>query len=745
MASQAFEGLVAAPFVTGLHALGWGGDAPLWLLLGTLLVAQVSTNEDVQRWLGGPDLSRHTHARVASQVALGTGVMYLVGWGPVLASALVMVLANHLKWGVRPEIWRVVFGWSVVWILCGQAAISAGLIVSYVASPGASALAGLNLVLLFLVMRLLGVMSAERLAAEETVRTNERRFRALVQNSTDVVLITDASAVPIYASPSATRITGRAPEELVGADPYALVHPDDHQAMDEVLAAVRRHPGAQGALELRSRHPDGGWRWVEAVVRNLLDEPAVGGLVINYRDTTERRALSDKLRHEAFHDSLTGLANRALFSDRLAQAVLRPADGGAVPVVMLIDIDDFKSVNDSLGHAAGDALLVDLAGSLAACVRPGDTVARLGGDEFAVLIEGVDDPTQVERWAERVLRAVQRDVDLAGRRVPVTASIGVIAGQVGGSPDGLLRDADVAMYVAKAEGKGRFTVFRTGMSQAVHSRLQLKADLAEALAAGDQLVLDYQPVLELSSGRVSGVEALLRWNHPTRGRLAPAAFLWAAEETGLAVPLGLWTLREACSQLAVWQRSGPSWADVWVSVNLSLGQICGEPLLHDLDSTLAATGIDPSHLVLEVRETALVRDASRTGSVLAAIRARGVKVGVDDFGSSSSSLSYLSDFPVDLLKIDRSFASDAAEDNSVLIVQTIVELAGRLSVPVVAQGIESLACAARLRAISCTYGQGELFAAPGDPTRVAALVERLNAPAVPIPRTHRQALEALAR
>jgi diguanylate cyclase (GGDEF)-like protein/PAS domain S-box-containing protein len=735
VASQAFEGLVAAPVVLALHEFGWGGTAPLWLLLGSLVLAQASTNEDLQRRLGGPDLTRHTQSRLALQIGLGTSFMYLLGWGPVLTSALTLVLANHLKWGVNAEIWRPMLGWSVAAICGGQAAIAAGAVHSYVDTPGAHALAVLNVLLLFLLMRLLGVVSAERLSAEQAVRTNEQRFRALVQNSTDVVLITDAHAVPIYVSPSIMRVTGRSQEEVRGADPFALVHPDDRAGLEQMLAAVVATPGAERELELRVLHGDNTWHWVETYVRNLLDEPSVGGLVINFRDTTERRELENRLRHQAFHDPMTGLPNRAMFMDRLDQAGARQEHRGTAPIVMLIDVDDFKAINDSLGHLMGDELLVQVATSLRTVLPPAATLARLGGDEFAVMIEGLADPSEVESWAEQVLAAIQRDFQLGEHRLPVTASIGVSACTgAPTTPGELLRDADLAMYVAKAAGKGRFAIYETGMAQAMHSRLQLKIDLVDALAVGDQMVLDYQPVIELRSGRVVGVEALLRWNHPRLGQLLPGAFLPLAEESGLIVPLSRWVLLHACQQLATWQQSSPSFQDVAVGVNVSMTHVWHPGLLEDLDRSLLTTGIHPTRLVLEIKETALAHEAARSGGVLQQIRARGVQIAVDDFGASSSSLASLRDVPIDIIKIDKGFGTDAKGGNSAHIAQGIVELAHRLSLPVVAQGIESLGAAESLRAIDCAYAQGTLFARPTDPASITAFVTRFNKQPGP-PRT----------
>jgi diguanylate cyclase (GGDEF)-like protein/PAS domain S-box-containing protein len=595
-------------------------------------------------------------------------------------------------------------------------------------------------------MRLLGVahedrerQEVERQRAEAALRDSERRFRALVHNATDIIVVADAQGIPTYVSPSSERITGHTAASMIARDPRSLLHPDDVPSIDTALATAMLEPDGESRLELRYRHADGSWHWHEAVFRNLMDEPAVRGLVINHRDVTERHDLEEQLRHQAFHDQLTGLANRALFMDRLEHALARQQRDDSTLAVMLIDLDDFKSINDSLGHLAGDQLILAAAENLRSCLRPADTVARLGGDEFAVLLDEVPGLTELRSSAERLLDALKRTYSLGGHDLPVTASVGVaVAADTRPTAEELLRNADVAMYVAKGGGKGRVAVYEPGMHLAVHERLQIKADLAHALAAGDQLTLDYQPIVELSSGRPVGVEALVRWDHPHRGRVMPDEFIPAAEESGLILPLGRWVLAEACRQVGEWRRDDPGLSDLTVSVNISGTQLESPELLQDVHDALAGSGVDPASLVLEITETVLVSDTDVVERAVRQLKDLGVKIALDDFGTGCSSLRYLQRFPLDLIKIDRCFVTDVSSDPSqALIADTIVRLANGLGLATVGEGIEHTDDAAMLQEVHCRYGQGYLFSRPGPPSRIRGLLRsRAQSPtAVPRPRT----------
>jgi len=384
------------------------------------------------------------------------------------------------------------------------------------------------------------------------LRRSEERFRSLVRNSSDVQLIADGDGRITYESAAVERVRGFRPEDRIGRQVLDDVHPDDRAWAAQLVRDVGRTPGAQVTAELRVRHADGSWLVIEAVAKNLIADPAVGGVVVNYRDVTARRALEDELKRQAFHDSLTGLANRALFADRLGHAISRAERSPTELAVLFLDLDDFKTVNDSLGHSEGDQLLVAVADRLRAAVRAGDTIARMGGDEFAILIE---DPSEDETPAEvgrRLLAQLEPPFVHGGKELFVRASIGIATTRARDhTADEVLRNADVAMYTAKSKGKNRLEVFEPGMHAAALTRLALKGDLERALERAE-FTLVYQPIVRLGGGRLSGVEALLRWQHRERGTVGPAEFIPVAEETGLILPLGRWVLQQACAQAAAW-------------------------------------------------------------------------------------------------------------------------------------------------------------------------------------------------
>jgi diguanylate cyclase (GGDEF)-like protein len=447
--------------------------------------------------------------------------------------------------------------------------------------------------------------------------------------------------------------------------------------------------------------------------------------------TQERNALAQAnesaatIRHQAQHDALTGLPNRILFVERVEQAMRAGGD----QAVLFVDLDDFKRVNDSLGHAAGDELLVAVARRLRASLRDTDTAARLGGDEFAVLVHdgGVELASKV---ASRIIAALREPVEVSGTRMPVQASVGIATALQQRDTDALLRNADVAMYAAKEGGKGRFAVFEPAMHDRLRDRVGLEADLRRALERGE-LVLAYQPLVSLADGGVVGAEALVRWQHPTRGLLSPAAFLPVAEESGLILPLGRWVLREACRQVGQWT-SGHGGRRLPISVNLSAHQLHHPGLVDEVVGALADTGLDPGALVLEVTESAVLRDHEVVAARLGALRARGVRIALDDFGTGYSSLSHLLYLPVDQLKIDRSFvrADDA-------IVAAILQLGQRLGLEVVAEGVETQAQAERLLALGCQLVQGYHFGRPQPAADFAGLLEGA-APASPVGATRRR-------
>jgi diguanylate cyclase (GGDEF)-like protein/PAS domain S-box-containing protein len=561
---------------------------------------------------------------------------------------------------------------------------------------------------------------AEQARADE--RRGEQRLRALVRHSSDVVVVIDPTSKVRWLAESVRGMLGYDPAELQGAHISDLVHPEEaHRAM-RLLGDAARRPGRVGMVSLRLRAADGAYRQLEVIADNLLADPDIDGILLNLRDVTERRVLEDQLRHQAFHDSLTGLPNRALFDDRLKQALVRLRRHGDRIAVIFIDLDDFKTVNDSLGHAVGDELLRTTSERLEATLRAQDTAARLGGDEFAVLVEELEGDDDGGEIAERVRLALQEPVTIGRHRLTPSASIGIASPEPTSTTDDVLGNADVAMYVAKERGKGQVVRFEPVMRERVVERLNLTADLGSAVTEG-QFFLDYQPVVELSTDAITGVEALIRWAHPTRGRVAPDQFIGLAESTGHIVPIGLWVLETACAQLRRWESEQPAAGGLQMHVNVSIRQIADPAFPADVREILATTGVAPERLTLEITEYLLLDDSDLMQAQLRDLKDIGVRLAVDDFGTGYSALSYLQAFPIDELKIDRSFVSGIDLDpEKARLIQGIVEIGHSLNLRVVTEGIEQPGEAALLRDIRSGYGQGFLFSRPVEPAVIAQLL-----------------------
>jgi diguanylate cyclase (GGDEF)-like protein len=484
-----------------------------------------------------------------------------------------------------------------------------------------------------------------------------------------------------------------------------------HAAM---AAPVREDGAVVGSLVTATPRPQRRYSQSERDTLSSLAELASLAL-------TDAKTVEDAM-HQAFHDSLTSLPNRALFVDRLEQGLKRGHRTRSPVAVLFLDLDSFKTINDSLGHAAGDDLLVAVAARLADCIRPGDTAARFGGDEFAVLLEDVGNAEAAERVAMRILYSLEAPFDVAGREVFISSSIGIALGD---SPaDDPIRDADLAMYRAKAEGKGRYVVFEPGMHAAVMERLELEADLQRAVER-DELLLHYQPVIDLVSGDIRGIEALVRWRHPVRGLVPPNAFIPLAEETRLMPQLGRWVLNEACRQGARWLTSCGLPEQFAVSVNISGRQLQSPGLVEDVAAALERANLAPEHLVLEITETVLMSDIEATIGKLKRLKALGVRLAVDDFGTGYSSLQYLRRFPIDILKIDKAFVDDIdGADADSTLARAIIDLGESFSLTVVAEGIEREAQRRRLLELGCGAGQGFLFTRPVDRMDMDVLLSR---------------------
>jgi diguanylate cyclase (GGDEF)-like protein/PAS domain S-box-containing protein len=571
--------------------------------------------------------------------------------------------------------------------------------------------------------------AADALASEQLVlRTSEERFRALVGNAGDVIAIVDRDGVIGYQSPAAERVWGFRPLQLIGTSLSALVRAEDQAGLQALLEGTQEAE-AETTLtaELHLMRPDGSLRVCELMMCNLLRDPGVAGIVATFRDVTERKAFETQLSHMALHDPLSGLPNRALFLDRLERALLRTSRRTRPVAVLFLDLDDFKVVNDSLGHEAGDQLLTMVAERLNQSIRPSDTVARLGGDEFTVLLEDVEGPTEAMEAADRVGVALRVPFTLAGREIVVRCSIGVaLSGDAHDRPEELLRNADMAMYRAKRDGKAGSAIFDHGMESRALERLEVETELRQALQR-EELRVFYQPIHSLADGRIVEFEALIRWAHPERGLLAAGAFVPLAEETGLIVPIGEWVLEEACRQLHVWQQRFPADPPLAMSVNLSARQFQSATLAEDIERTVRRTGLDPSTLKLEITESVVMKDAESAIAALQALKGLGIQLAIDDFGTGYSSLSYLKRFPVDTLKIDRSFVDGLGSDpQDTAIVRSVVALAKSLELSITAEGIETPTQQAHLTRLGCERGQGYLFSKPVPNTECDELL-RANA------------------
>jgi len=471
------------------------------------------------------------------------------------------------------------------------------------------------------------------------------------------------------------------------------------------------------------RHRDGRWIDVETVVAPMAaDDEHDDALVLTSREIGERKALEEQLRHEAFHDPLTGLPNRALFADRVEHALASARRTDTRAAVIFGDLDDFKLVNDTLGHAAGDDLLRMLAQRLRACIRDSDTVARLGGDEFAVLLERTD-PDDAELMARRIIESLGAPLTLMDRQMAPRVSLGIAVSDADArDPETLMRNADVAMYAAKRRGLGGLAHFEASMQTTAARDFEMADELERAVADG-RLELHYQPIVDLDTEEIAGVEALVRWNHPRHGLLAPLRFIPLAEQTGAIVPIGRWVLHEACRQAGAWDRGRASSRPLRVCVNVSTRQLDDPGLVDDVRAALAGGGIRPEQLVLELTESLLIEDVERTHSRLDELKAVGVRLAVDDFGTGYSALSYLRRFPLDVLKIDRSFVDGLQHGNEQSnIVQALIELGSALDLDVVAEGIEQPEQLSELHRMRSNYGQGFLFARPQTADALTALL-----------------------
>ncbi len=837
-ASMLFMGPLAAVAIVLLRQVHLVAPSPIWLIPVILVGGQfISTATGF--WWDRSHTRLRLHARIAAQVILVTAVIYATGWGPALAIGLLLVGQESLAL-TGSSSHRPVLMWTLACLVAGEGMIVLGWAPSLIPVPevqGLAVLVGIGIVFSY---RSLRSALVEKEQAASLTESRERRFRALAQSSSDLVFTFDQTGAVTYASPSCTTIMGYAPEELLGRETEGLVHRDDIDNLRAILGQAVTVPGGSAEFSIRVEHRNGSWHWLEGLATNLLEDPAVEGVVINARDVTERRARLDRqtalsdlgrdvlrttdlgaalssaigaidrvirprncrvvfehhasdlpnllppldlagdhsdgpgeadppilrapvgepehplawielfrdepisgdegqfiegvsgivlsamvrfraedaIRYQAMHDPLTGLSNRALFNDRLEHALSRRSRGAGYVGVMIVDLDGFKHINDSLGHLAGDALLIAVAERFRTSLRGPDTIARLGGDEFAVLVEDLEAVDKAGGVAQRVLDALVDPLPIPGQEVAIGASVGIaLTDQADTKADRLLSDADAAMYQAKREGKGCYRIFETAMHSAAVERMSLEQDLRIAIR-DSLLTVYYQPIIDTRTGRATSFEALARWLHPERGLVSPSTFIPLAEESGLIVELGRSVLLEACLQARRWP-AGPSGAPLNISVNASRLQLAHPVFIEHVTDALACAQLEPSSLIVEVTESILASESSHTIATLDALRGIGVRVAIDDFGTGYSSFAALADLPIDIIKIDKRFVDNLVHDDQGRgFVNAIMQLATTLHLETTAEGVEHSEQLDALVELGCTHIQGYLFSPPmpGDET-----------------------------
>jgi diguanylate cyclase (GGDEF)-like protein len=710
------------------------GNLPLWVLFTLMLAAGLSG--ELTGGLLTPDASPlMLHATMAVQFLGVTAIIYAIGWGPTLSIGYVFVLARALD-TAGSRVWRTALLWTIVGIGLGQCAIALNIVPTYVRVPYVHGLAVLCALGMAFVIRLLGVKTEQTERSDREVRSTVSLLSATLDSTADGVLVVDADGTITQFSSRFAEMWRLPADVLERRDDAAaiefvlgqLVRPDAFIAKVEELYA-RPNAVSDDTLQFK----DG--RVFERHSRPQQIDGAVVGRVWSFRDVTERTKLVDQLAHQAFHDSLTGLANRALLRDRLEHALARSRRSAAAVGVLFCDLDGFKMINDTLGHDSGDELLVQVAERFERCVRDGDTVARIGGDEFAIVLDETT-PREAAAMAQRVLDTLRDPFEINGREIFVRASIGIADNHLDAlDADELLCRADIAMYAAKGRGRDRYEPFEASMQSELTAHHELYGDLRHALQAGE-FVLYYQPLVDLETHTIESFEALLRWAHPTRGLIGPDEFIPMAEESGLIIDIGRWVLKEACRQAMHWRATIPNAQTISMGVNVSSHQLYDDHFVRDVERALRDTGLPAASLILELTESVLLSNTTHIHERLDALKRLGVQLAIDDFGTGYSSLSYLHTFPVDFLKIDRTFVNELSEqhsDQGRVMIRSIISIGHNLNLGVIAEGIEQSTQLDELREAGCNTGQGWLFAHAEPPEKIPELLARYPQPSRPSP------------
>jgi diguanylate cyclase (GGDEF)-like protein/PAS domain S-box-containing protein len=740
--SPGFLAYVVGPiaFLMILVLRHWGlvAKVSVWAYAGAIVAAQVS-GRLVERWPDAPRRSLRLHVRVFVHVAAVTWVIYMCGWGPALGMAFAFsALADLQQSGAAA--WRAALGWSLAGCAVGQALVLEGSVPSFLSQSQAQTIGLLGAFVFAIAIRMAGAIGeykerAEAMLAEQTAQAarakdhaqrSEAHYRAVVENAAEGILTIGFDGTIGSFNAAAEAIFGWTAIEIVGQPVAMVVPPDLHDALGEFLATYRSigySTGQRSEVEITGVRRDGThFPMMVSTTAITVDgsPPTISGIV---RDLSDQKRVEAQLAHQGLHDALTGLPNRVMLMDRLEQALARVKRHDRMFGVLFVDLDRFKSVNDTLGHTVGDRLLIEAATRIQAAVRETDSVARLGGDEFVVLCEDVEGVHHATDLAERIIAALQIPFRFGDDDTFVSASIG-IALSVDGSEttDAILANADIAMYRAKDNGRSRCELFDETMQQWVTTRIALETALRQALAR-HELRLYCQPFVEAETGLIRGFEALLRWERPGFGLVTPDEFIPIAEETGLIVDIGRWVLEEACRHAASWARRWPD-QNLGISVNLSSRQLLTGDILDVVTGALAHTGLDPAMLTLELTESTLIDDALSAQALLRELRDLGLNLALDDFGTGYSSLTYLRAFPINILKIDKSFVhAIGTEPDDTAIVASVIALAKNLGLSVVAEGVENHEQLALLQELQCPYFQGYLFSRPRPIDEVAALVE----------------------